>query len=1048
MVLSRVSIKRPVMASMMSLALVLFGIIGVMRLPVRELPDIDPPIVSVTTIYPGANAAVVETEVTERLEETINNIEGIKTLTSQSREQVSNITIEFDLSRDIDLAAQDVRDRVSRVRDRLPESIREPIVSKQDADARPIIWIGMFSDRYSPLQMTTLAERQIKNRLQTIRGVSSVMIGGEQRYAIRLWLDSERMAAHQITVLDVDRALRQQNVELPSGRVENVDREMTIETRGQLKTPEEFNQLVLRNEGVKLVRLRDIGEAREGVENERSFARVNGKPCIFLGIIKQSKANTVDVAHGIKDQVEQIRPTLPVGIEMIFNYDESIYVEKAIDEVWTTLGIAFLLVVLVIYFFLGDFRSTLVPTIAIPVSIIGTFVLLYAFGYSINILTMLALVLAIGVVVDDAIVVLENIYRHIEEGMAPMQAAYKAMDEIGFAIIAITLALVAVFLPLAFQTSTTGRLFIEFAVAVAGSVVISAFVALTLTPAMAARILKPIHEKKHSGLVLMFDRIIEWFSRRYKRVLVWSLAHRVVILMIGLASLGLMVVSYRALEKEFIPEEDKGRLLSFVTGPQGSTPEYTDRMLREMEQILGGVPEVASFGAIVAPGMTGPGEANSGILFVRLKEDRERSVQQIANGPQGLRAQFFNNIEGAIAIAQIPKAIDRSFNSAFQLVVQSDDLNALNLFVTDFTRKLRQAGFLQNVQSSFEMNKPELQIEINRNRAAALGVSIEDISRTLQIMFGGLDLSRIKREGKEYEVIAQLARASRQRPEDLDKLYVRNDRGELIQLNNLVTTVASAAANRIEHYNRIRSATISGSVLGMPLGTALDRVEDLLKQELPPSFLYTFAGESRDLREAGEEVFFVLVLALIIVYMVLAAQFESVVHPFTVILAVPLAAVGAFGLLWFLNWIGKIGLVSPIPAMNMNLFSQIGLVLLVGLVTKNSILLVEFANQRQEAGVNAHDSMVEAGAVRLRPILMTAFSTIAGILPIAIGFGAGAESRRPMGVAVVGGMLTSTFLTLIIVPVVYTAFSDLATWLKRRKEPAPSAVGLREVAGK
>jgi len=1042
MTLSRISIDRPILATMMSLALVLFGIISALRLPVRELPDIDPPIVSVTAIYPGANAAVVETEVTERLEEAINNIEGIKTLTSQSREQVSNITIEFDLSRDIDLAAQDVRDRVSRVRERLPESVREPIVAKQDADARPIIWIGMYSSQYTPLQMTTLAERQIKNRLQTVPGVSSIMIGGEQRFAIRLWLDSEKMAAHQITVLDVERALREQNVELPSGRVESLDREMTIETRGQLKTAEEFGQMVLRNDGAKLVRLQDVGQARDGVENERTVARVNGEPCIFLGVVKQSKANTVQVAHGIKEQIERIRETLPAGIEIIFNYDESIYVENAIHEVWTTLGIAFALVVLVIYFFLGDFRSTLIPAVAIPVSIIGTFLLLYAFGYSINLLTMLALVLAIGVVVDDAIVVLENIYRHIEAGMSPMQASYKAMGEIGFAIIAITVALVAVFLPLAFQTSATGQLFTEFAMAVAGSVVISAFVALSLSPAMASRILQPIHEKKHSGLVLLFDRIIERFTQGYKRMLVWSLNHRLAVLAGGAASLALTVVLYRSLEKEFIPEEDKGRLLAFVVAPQGATPEYTDRMLREMEQILKVTPEIRSFGAIVAPGMAGPGEANNGILFVRLKDERERTVQQIVNGPDGLRAKFFTQVEGAIAIAQIPKAIDRSFNSAFQLVIQSDDLQALNAYSMQLASKLRQSGFLQNVQSSFEFSKPELQIEINRNRAAALGVSIEDISRTLQILFGGSDLSRIKKDGKEYEVIAQLARASRQRPEDLDQLYVRSQHGQLVQLNSLVTREAAAAPNRIEHYNRIRSTTLSGSVVGVPLGTALERVEQILKEDLPPGFLYTFAGESRDLRESGDEVLFVLVLALLIVYMVLAAQFESIVHPFTVILAVPLAALGAFGLLWLLAFLGKSGIMPPLPAMNINLFSQIGLVLLVGLVTKNSILLVEFANQRRAEGVNAMDAMIEAGVVRLRPILMTAFSTIAGILPIAIGFGSGAESRRPMGVTVVGGMLTSTFLTLLIIPVVYTVFSDLAERFGRKREPAGAAQGL------
>ena len=1048
MMLSRISIQRPVLASMMSLALVLFGVISLLRLPVRELPDIDPPIVSVTTVFPGANSTVVETEVTERIEEAVNNIEGIKTLTSRSREQVSQVTIEFDLSRDVDLAAQDVRDRVSRVRNRLPESIQEPVIAKQDADARPILWIGMYSERYTPLQMTTLAEKQIKNRLETVSGVSSIMIGGEQRFAIRLWLDAAKMAAHKITLLDVERALRQQNVELPSGRIENLDREMTIETRGQLKTPEEFNKLILRNDGADLVRLRDVGEAREGVENERTIARVNGQPCIFLGVVKQSKANTVAVAKGIKAELEEVKKTLPAGINIVINYDESIYVEHAVEEVWITLGIAFLLVVVVIYFFLGDFRSTIIPAVAIPVSIIGTFVLLYAFGFSINILTMLALVLAIGVVVDDAIVVLENIYRHIEEGMHPLKAAFKAMDEIGFAILAITLALVAVFLPLAFQTSTTGRLFIEFAVAVAGSVIISAFVALSLSPMMAARILKPIHGKQHSKIVQYFDRMMDFFVRLYHHVLSWALGHRVVILMVALASFGLTVLAYRGLEREFLPDEDKGRLLCIVAAPQGATLEYTDRMVREMEQILMETPEVASFGAIVAAGFGGPGEVNSAILFVRLKDDRDRSVQEIVGGPNGLRAKFFNNIEGALAITQIPKSMERGFNASFQLVLQNQDLEALDRYATELTTKLRQSGFLQNVRSSFEVTKPELSISIDRDRAAALGVSIEDVSRTLQVLFGGLDLSRLTMDGKEYEVIAQLGRESRQRPEDLDQLYIRNDRGELIQLNSIILREARSAPNVIEHYNRLRSATISGSVVGVPLGTAMERVEEILAEDLPAGFLYTYAGESRDLREAGQEVFFVMILALVIVYMVLAAQFESLVHPFTVILAVPLAALGAFGLLWIFHQLGALGWMKPIPAMNMNLFSQIGLVLLIGLVTKNSILLVEFANQRMAAGLNAHDAMIEAGKVRLRPILMTAFSTIAGILPIAIGFGAGAESRRPMGIAVVGGMLTSTFLTLVIIPVVYTVFSDMARRVRRKQEQEPLPTGLREATGK
>ena len=1047
MILPRISIQRPVLASMMSLALMLFGLISLTRLPVRELPDIDPPIVGVTTVYPGANASVVETEITERLEEAVNNVEGIKTLTSRSREQVSDIDIEFDLSRDVDLAAQDVRDRVSRVRGRLPEDIDEPVVSKQDADARPMMWITLNSERYTPLELTTMAEKQIKNRLQTIRGVSSIRIGGEQRFAMRLWLDAEKMAAHQVTILDVQRALEKQHVELPSGRVENLEREMSIETRGELKTADEFNRLVIFQEGVKIVRLRDIGEAREGVENMRTQARANGKPCIFLGVIKQSKANTVEVAKAVKAEIEELKPVLPAGVEFATSYDESVYVERAIEEVWVTLGVAFLLVVIVIYLFLRDFRSTMVPVVAIPVSIIGTFTILYLLGYSVNILTMLALVLAIGVVVDDAIVVLENIYRHIELGESPMKAAFKAMDEIAFAVVAITIALVAVFLPVAFQTSATGRLFVEFAVAVAGSVVISAFVALSLSPMMAARILKPVdHNKRHNIVIRGFERMLSWFNRRYEVALSWSLRHRFIIIVIGLGSLAAMILSYGVLEKEFLPEEDKGRLLCMVNAPEGATMEYTDRMVREMEQILAATPEVETYGTTIAFGSSGPGQVSSAIAFVRLKDERDRSAQEIVAGPNGLRAQFQNNIEGALAITQVPKAIGRGFGSAFQLVVQAEDLDSLNKYLMDLVNKLRRTDYLVNVRSSFEINKPELRINIDRDRASALGVSVDDISRTLQILFGGLDLGRIKKEGKEYEVIAQLARFSRLTPQDLDRLYIRNDKGTLIQLSGFVNRRAGAAPNAIEHYNRLRSATISASPVGVPLGTAIDRVEELLATDLPPGFQFEWAGESRDLKDAGAEIWWVLSLALIIVYMVLAAQFESLLHPFTVMLAVPLAGVGAFGLLWLVGAASKIGILPPVPAMNINLFSQIGLILLIGLVTKNSILLVEFANQQMTKGIGAREAMLQAGIVRLRPILMTAFSTIAGILPIAIGFGSGAESRRPMGVAVVGGMLTSTFLTLLVIPVVYTLLSDLASWFGRK--PAAETPALAEVHAK
>lgn len=1050
MFLSRASIQRPILATMMNLVLILFGVIGLSRLPVRELPDIDPPIISVTTVYPGANAQVVETEVSERLEEQINNIEGIKTLRSASREGVSDITIEFDLSRDIDIAAQDVRDRVSRVRGNLPEDILEPIIAKQDSDAQPIIWNALNSDRYSTLELTTLAERQIKPRLQGVPGVSSVMIGGEKRFAMRLWLDSEKMAARQVTVLDVQRALREQNIELPSGRVENWDREMTIQTRGELKTAEEFNNLIVRTDGATLIRLRDIGKAEEGAEDYRTIARARGKPCVFLGVVKQAKANTVAVAEGIRAEIAAVKATLPQGCDLYVAYDSSVYVEKAIDEVWHTLGIAFLLVVLIIFVFLRNYRSTVIPAVAIPVSLVGSFAVLYLLGYSVNILTMLALVLSIGIVVDDAIVVLEVVYRHVEEGMSPMKAAFKAMEEISFAVIAITVSLVAVFAPLAFQKSTTGRLFIEFAMAVSGAVVISAFVALTLTPAMAARILRPLEGVKHGSLFNWFERGFHWLADTYGRGLRWALHHRILMLMVTLATMAVMALAYKGLEQDFLPLEDKSRMFCIVFTPNGSTSEFTDRQLKKAEAIVAAVPEVETFGAMVAPAFAGPGQANMGVIFVRFKDrsQRTRSVQEIVHGPGGVAQRFFMEVEGGFAIPNLPKAIEVSFrDSPFELILQNQDLDALNKISQGIANKVRGMNNLRNVRVGFEVDKPELRVSIERDRAAALGVSIQDISRTLQILFGGLDLSRIKMGGKEYYVMAQLARESRLTPQDLDKVFVRNNQGRLIQLSSVVSHQQGAAPNAINHYGRLRSASITASPGTVPIGTVVQQVEAMLATELPPGTLYAWGGDAKSLRETSSEVWWVLALAIVIIYMTLAAQFESLVHPITVMIALPLAAIGAFGLLWLLDFGGKMGLYPPIPAMNINLFSLVGLVLLIGLVTKNSILLVEFANQQVAKGTESHEAMVRAGMVRLRPILMTAFSTIAGILPIAIGFGAGSESRRPMGVAVVGGMLTSTFLTLFVVPVVYTFFSDVVERL-RGKQASPPVPAVAEPSAK
>ncbi|PIQ84791.1 MAG: hypothetical protein COV75_00695 [Candidatus Omnitrophica bacterium CG11_big_fil_rev_8_21_14_0_20_63_9] len=1065
MSLPETSIRRPVLATMMNLSLIVFGLIGLYRLPVRELPDVDPPLVNITTVYAGANASVIETQITEPIEETLMSIEGIKTLSSESRDQVSNITVEFDLGRSIDLAAQDVRDRVSRVRGRLPEEIDEPIVAKQDADAQPIMWIALYSERFSTLELTTIGEQQLKDRLQAVKGVSSVMLGGAKRFAIRLWLDPAKMAARGITVLDVQQALRQQSVELPSGRVENRQRELSIETRGEMKTPEEYNQLVLKRDRATLVRLRDVGHAAVGVEDERSIARYNSKPAVGLGIIRQSKSNTVAVAKGIKEELERLTPLLPAGIDVHIPYDESIFVERSINEVWENLWMSFLLVIITIYIFLSDFRSTLVPAVAIPVSVVATFGCLYLLGYSINIVTMLALVLAIGEVVDDAIVVVENVYRHIEEGMSPWDAALSGMKEITFAIISTTAALVAVFLPMAFQTSVTGRIFIELAVAISCSVTISAFVALTLSPMMAARILRPIAPGRHrGGLIGFFERRMDAMHRRYERGLSWSLRHRGVMVALILISFGLSFFFYAQLEKEFLPTEDKGRLFNIVITPEGSTSEYTDRMVRKMESFIQATPEVDGFFSAVALPWAGPGRANQGLAFVRLKDDRDRSVQDIVAGPAGLGARYFGEIEGAIAIPIIPKAIGRGFGQTFQVVLQHQNLKELDAYAQQLTGKLQGSGFLMNVRPTFQLDKPQLILEIDRNRAAALGVSVEDISRTLQILFGGLDLSKLNLDGKEYDVIVQLERAARLTPRQLDEMYVRSASGQLIQLSSVVTYREIGGPSAINHYNRFRSATIEATPMGVTLGTAMERVENILKEDLPEEFRYEWSGEAKDLQTAGKDTVFVLLLALAVIYMVLASQFESLVHPFTVMLTLPLAALGALGLLWVLAQVNVLGtmmygwahyapdppgfakvlsmLIPRIPAMGINLYSQIGMILLLGIVTKNGILLVDFANQQMEQGKPALEAIQIAGRVRLRPILMTAVATVAGTLPIVLGFGEGSESRRPLGVATLGGMALSTFLTLFVIPVVYVLLSDVqARWQRLGRRPASPAEG-------
>ena len=1041
---------------MFNMALALVGLVALSRLPVRELPDIDPPVVSATTVYPGANAELVEADVTEPLEQEINNIPGIKILRSESREQVSIITVEFELNHSVDIGAQDIRDRISRVRDKLPEDIKEPIVAKQDADAQEVMWIALFSESRSTLELSNLAERQIRDRLQVVPGVGGINFGGQKRPSMRIWLDSSKMAARQITAADIRALLQRENVELPSGRIEGEKRSLSIVARGRMDQPEQYADLIVREVAGSPVRLRDVATVEIGPEVEGTIARFNGKPAVGLGVVKQSDANAIDVARRVRTEIERIRPSLPPDVSLDFPFDSSLYVEAAIREVAETIGISSLLVVLLIFLFLRDFRSTVIPAAAIPISILGTFALLYVLGYSVNILTLLALVLAIGIVVDDAIVVLENIVRHIEEGMPPFQASLLAMKEITGAVLAITASLVVVFLPIAFQSGTTGILFREFAITLAGSVAISAFVALTLSPALGAHFLRPTSSQL-PAYARWFELGLEKFYRFYARSLDAALRHKGLWLGFGAAILALTVLLYRLIPQEFLPEEDKGVIVAVIITPEGSTSESTDQYVRQAEKIAADYPETRVFFSAVALDRGAPGQANQGIMFIRLKSDRDRSAQELARpGARGsMFTRMITEIRGAVVIPFLPKAVGRGFGETFQVVLQGPDLAVLEKTARALRDEIDKTGILSQPRINLNFEKPQLNLDIDRSRAANLGISVRDISEAMQILLGGLDISQFNFEGKQYDVIAQLRRGDRLVPDELNILYVRARSGELVPIRDLVKTSERGSVNSISHFMRQRSVTVSGQPQGISLGQAIERTEEIGRKILPPGVTLEFDGEARELRSGRGEAWQIVVLALLIVYMALAAQFESLTHPITIMVAVPLGAVGALLLLYVLGFVNLMavipqyappgalpaplaflfGLMPEIPSMNLNLYSLIGLVLLLGLVTKNSILLVEFANQKKAEGLSAEEAMRQAGCIRLRPILMTALSTVIGILPIALGLGAGAESRRPLGVAVVGGMLSSTFLTLYLVPVFYVTVDRL---LGRKPAPEPA----------
>jgi len=1002
----------------MSIVLVIFGWVGFSYLQVREYPSIDPPIVTVTTNLQGANSEVVETQITEPLEQAVNGIDGIRTLSSTSREGSSNITIEFDLSRNLEDAANDVRDRVSRTLRSLPPDIDNPSVEKADADATPILILNVFSDSRDIVSISEFASNVVKERVQTISGVASVRIFGEKKLAIRIRLDPSKMAAYKISPLDVQTVLDKENVELPSGKIEGYATELTIRTFGRLNTIEEFNDLIIKEDNGRTVRLKDIGLAENGAENERTSFKSKGLPGVGVAILPQAGANVIQISDEFMKRLEQLKKDVPADIKLELAFDFSTFVRKTITEVEETIFIAFGLVVFIIFLFLRDWRSTFIPVIAIPVSIIATFFVMYLLDFSINVLTLVGIILSIGLVCDDAIVVLENIYSKIEEGMTPVQAAFKGAKEIYFAVISTTITLAAVFLPILFIQGQTGRLFREFGVVIAISVLISAFVALSLSPMLSAYLLKK--QNTSNWFYRITEPFFVWLTDSYHNLLKafmkvrWSSFILVIACFLVIYLLGSQVKS------ELAPLEDRSNIRISALAPEGASFEFTSRYMEDMTKfVMDSIPEIQIPMTMVAIG-GGGGATNSGTLNLYLKDpsERERTQKEIF----AQLSKEVNNFYGVRAFPSQPPTIGARFGGQpIQYVIMSNSFDSLANILPKFLEEAKKNPNLQFVDANLKVNKPELALTIDRNKAAVLGVSIQDVARVLQSSLAGLRYGYFIKDGKQYQVIGQLERDFRDKPTDLDNVYVRNKNGELIQLSALITLKEQATPPSRFRFNRLSSATISAApTAGNTLGDGLKIMDEIAAKVLKGNFTTALTGESRDFTESSSSLLFTFIFAIVIIFLVLAAQFESFIDPFIILLTVPLAITGAVLSLW-------------LTGQTFNIFSQIGIIMLIGLVTKNAILIVEFANQRKRDGLSKFDAVIEAAQARFRPILMTSLATVLGILPIALGFGAG--SRVSLGISVVGGLLFSTFLTLFIVPAIYSYIAKAKA--KEEVEPEP-----------
>lgn len=1042
--LSDISIKRPVLATVCALLILLLGIISFTRLPVREYPDIDPPIVSVSTFYQGASPETMETSITEPLEDELTSIEGIKSLTSTSREQMSNITVEFELGRDIDVAAQDVRDRVARARRRLPNDAEEPIVAKQDSDAQAIMWLGLSGEKFTRLQLSDYADKYLVDTLQTVPGVGKVFIGGNREYAMRLWLDPLKMAAHGVAQSDIEAALQEKNVEIPSGRIESRYVEFYVKTLADLYTPEMFNSMIIKTVDGVPIYLRDVGRAEIGAKDVRAMVRYNGKPAIGLGIVKQSKANTLDVAHGVKAQVVDLKKRLPAGMSLEPAYDSSLFIERSIAEVQESLIVAGVLVVFVIFLFLKNLRSALIPAVSIPVSIIGTFTFMYAMDFTINTFTLLALTLSIGLVVDDTIVVLENISRHIDLGKHPFKAAIEGTREIGFAILATTVSLVAVFVPIGFMRGTTGKLFYEFALSVAVAIIISGFVSLSLAPMMCSKFLKskaqdapdedPLYTQPRTSLIRQLFAAVGKFqaqlSQMYPQALQWSLDHPKTVVTMSvlciLLSLGLMKV----MPSDFLPLEDRGSIVTVIKAGEGATLAYTDKAVRQAEAVYKSIPEVSKYFSVIALSAEGAGRVNEGFMFIMLKPWEERKTKQQDIVAQ-IQPRMMQIPEAFVFPINPPSGPQRGFRGSIEVVLQGFDIGELERYSQEIVAEARNIPGVINLDTNLKLNKPQVEVRILRERAAELGVTPLDISRALQVLLGGLDVTDFKLQSKRYDVMLQAEPQYRNLPEAINTVMLKGKDDTMVPLANVVELKESVAPNELNHYNRLRSVSITASNIPflITMGDALNKIEAIAKEKLPSSIQLTYAGESKEFKDAGTAFYWTFFFAMLFIYLVLSAQFESFRHPFVIMLTVPLATAGAIFTLFFAN-------------ASINVYSQIGIVLLIGLVTKNGILIVEYANQlRRDQGLSAYEAAFQASLIRFRPIVMTSISTVFGALPIALALGVGSESRQSMGIAVVGGMIFSTFLALFLIPVVYSMMNRktaIERVLDDSSEPQPA----------